>query len=143
MRKLWLTAAVMAAALAAAAGGKVFTGKGLQTGQPGANRYTDQAPGSTRPLPRPYPGAPPLIPHSIDGLSVTRASNDCLSCHLDGTEVAEGHSATKVPASHFTNPYTQETKQGEVVGTRYNCLQCHAPQAVGAVPPVPQGKPKR
>ncbi|MBI3564501.1 MAG: nitrate reductase cytochrome c-type subunit [Elusimicrobia bacterium] len=138
MRKLPLTLALLAAALAAAAAGKVFSGQGLRTGAPGMNRWTDQAPGSTTVLPRPYPGAPPLIPHSIDGLAVTRATNDCLGCHLEGAELGEGHAATKVPASHYTNPYTKETKTGEVVGTRYNCLQCHAPQAVDAVPPVPQ-----
>lgn len=138
MKRLALTCFALAAALAAAAAGKAFLGKGLQTGAPGMNVYTDQPPGSTSPLPRPYTGAPPLIPHSIDGMSVTRAANDCLTCHLDGGEVGDGHTAAKVPASHYTNPYKRETKSGEVTGTRYNCLQCHAPQAVGAVPPVPQ-----
>lgn len=142
MKRFWLTCFALAAALGAAAAGKVFSGKGLRTGAPGMNRYTDLAPGGTAPLPRPYPGAPPLIPHSIDGLGVTRAANDCLTCHLEGGEVGDGHQAAKIPPSHFTNPYTKETKTGGVTGTRYNCLQCHAPQAVDAVPPVPQ-EPRR
>lgn len=138
MKRLGLTSACLAAAFAAAAAGKVFSAKGLQTGAPGTNRYTDQAPGGAEVLPRPFPGAPPLIPHSIEGLGVTRASNDCLTCHLDGMEVGEGHKAPKAPPSHFVNPYTRQTKTGEVVGARYNCLQCHAPQAVDEAPPVAQ-----
>jgi nitrate reductase cytochrome c-type subunit len=139
MRRLPLVCAGLAVALAAAAAvGKVYRGKGLQTGAPGVNAYTEDAPGSSSVLPRPYPLAPPLIPHSVEGMAVTRSANDCLTCHLDGMEVGEGHRATKVPPSHHTNPYKKETKSGEVTGTRYNCLQCHAPQAVGARPPVPQ-----
>jgi cytochrome c-type protein NapB len=138
MRKFLLVVAVSAAAIGAAASGKAFSGKGLQTGKPGMNTYTDQTPGNTAPLPRPYPGAPPLIPHSVEGLSITRAANDCLGCHLEGMEVAEGHKATKMPASHFANPFTMEARIDRPVGICYNCLQCHAPQAVGAEPPVAQ-----
>jgi cytochrome c-type protein NapB len=139
MKKILTSAACFAAALGiAAAAGKVFAGKGLQTGAPAMNRYNDQTPESTLPLPRPFAGAPPLIPHTVEGLGVTRATNDCLACHLEGTEIVEGHRATKVPPSHFTNPYKKETKDGEVVGTRYNCLQCHAPQTLGSESPVPQ-----
>lgn len=138
MKRILTAVAFSACALAAAAAGKVFSGKGLQTGKPGMNTYTDQSPGSTAPLPRPYPGAPPLIPHSVEGLSITRAANDCLGCHLEGVEAAEGHKATKVPASHFTNPFTKEERTDRSLGMRYNCRQCHALRALGAEPPVPQ-----
>lgn len=138
MKRLIYAILICSAALAAAAAGKVRRDKGLQQGQPGVNQWSEQAPGSTKPLPRPYPGAPPSIPHGIEGLTITREDNSCLSCHLEGTEVAEGHAATKVPPSHFVNPRTKEKTTGAVVGTRYQCLQCHAPQAEGAVPPIAQ-----
>ena len=125
-------------ALGAAAAGKVFRGKGLQQGRPGMNRWSGRAPGSAKPLPRPYPGAPPLVPHGVEGLAITREANGCLDCHLDGTDLGGGHVATKAPPSHFTNPLTKETPAGAVAGMRYNCLQCHAPQAEGATPPIRQ-----
>lgn len=137
MKRLSLASVLVAAALAAAAAGKVFTEKGLQRGEPGMNRWTDKAPGQSERLPRPYPGAPALIPHSIDGLAIKRDSNDCLGCHLEGTEVEPGHSATKVPASHFVDPHTGEKRADRPVGMRNNCLQCHVPQAAEE-PPVPQ-----
>jgi cytochrome c-type protein NapB len=137
MRKILLLCVGLAAGAFAAE--KVYKSKGLQTGQPGMNVYTDKAPDAVEVLPRAYPGAPPRIPHSIDGLSVTRASNDCMNCHLEGLTVAEGHTATKIPRSHFTNPFKKTTTDGKMVtGTRYNCLQCHVPKAVGAASPVPQ-----
>lgn len=94
---------------------------------PGMNRYTDKTPDQADVLPRPYPDAPPLIPHSIDGLAIKREGNDCLNCHLEGAEVAEGHKATKVPPSHFANAYTKEKRSDRPIGMRYNCLQCHTP----------------
>lgn len=142
MKRLAPVLCVLFAALGAAAAGKVYSEKGLWTGRPGWHPYTTDEPGSTKPLPRPYPGAPPLIPHSIEGLTTARGENSCLNCHLEGMEVAEGHKATKIPPSHFVNPFTGEKRTDTVVGMRYNCRQCHAPQAPGAVPPVPQ-KPAR
>ena len=100
MKRAWLIGGTMAAAIGAAAA----------------------------PLPRAYRGAPPVIPHSLDGLTVTREANDCLNCHLEGVEVGEGRRATKIPPSHFTNPHTGETRTDRIVGTRYNCLQCHVPR---------------
>jgi cytochrome c-type protein NapB len=102
---------------------------GLSTGQPGMNEYPANPPGETKKLPRSYPGAPALVPHSVIDYEINRSANDCLDCHLEGMEMDEGHVATKVPPSHFVNEYTGERKEGQVIGTRYNCLQCHVPQA--------------
>lgn len=121
------------------AAGKVHKGKGLQQGGAQMNEWPAAEPGTTKRLPRPYPGAPALIPHGVEGLAITREDNACLGCHLEGMEVAEGHKATKVPPSHFVNPHTKEKKTDTVVGMRYQCLQCHAPQT-SATPPVPVGK---
>jgi nitrate reductase cytochrome c-type subunit len=102
---------------------------GLASGQPGMNTYPQNPPGETTKLPRPYTGAPPLVPHSVVEFEIGKFANDCLDCHLDGVEIEEGHVATKVPSSHFVNEYTGERKDGQVIGTRYNCLQCHVPQS--------------
>ncbi len=108
---------------------ELHQGGGLATGQPGMNTYAADPPGETTKLPRPFTGAPPLVPHSVVEFEISRSANDCLDCHLDGVEIEEGHIATKVPLSHFVNEYTREREDGQVIGTRYNCLQCHVPQS--------------
>lgn len=104
-------------------------GSGLATGQPGINNYPGTPPGQSTKLARPYPGAPPFVPHSISGLKVTRDRNDCVSCHGSGVEMSPGHVATRIPSSHF------DGNELEVAGRRYNCLQCHVIQS-GEEPPV-------
>ncbi len=118
------------------------------------------APGTAPKFERAYVNAPPMIPHSVDGLlPITQKNNQCLGCHMP--DVAKGVGATPIPPSHFTN-YRPTTvlkngnlvKEGKVVGIakgdmgnvsdiklakakklnhlyqgRYNCSQCHAPQA--------------
>jgi cytochrome c-type protein NapB len=127
------------------------TAKGVKTD------YSRPAPGSSTKFERAYKDAPPMIPHSVDGLlPITRENNQCLGCHLP--EVASSMGATPIPESHFTNyrPLTAMNdgyfvKGGEVVGYdiqntadiklakakisntlyqgRFNCSQCHAPQS--------------
>ncbi len=117
------------------------------------------APGAAPRFERAYVNAPPMIPHSVEGLlPITKNNNQCLSCHMP--DVAKGVGATPIPPSHFIN-YRPQTvlkngelvKEGKVVGPkgdignvgdiklakkkklnhlyagRYNCSQCHAPQA--------------
>ncbi len=121
--------------------------------------YDRPAPGSATKFERAYVNAPPMIPHSVDGLlPITKDNNQCLGCHMP--EQAKAMGATPIPPSHFTN-YRPETvlkngelvKEGKVVGLkgdlgnvsdikiakakklnhlyqgRFNCTQCHAPQA--------------
>jgi cytochrome c-type protein NapB len=127
--------------------------------KPVAADFDRPAPGQATRFERAYVNAPPMIPHSVDGLlPITKDNNQCLGCHMP--EVAKGVGATPIPASHFTN-YRPETvlkngelvKEGKVVGLkadlgntsdikiakakkldhlyqgRFNCSQCHAPQA--------------
>ncbi len=119
--------------------------------------YSKDAPGTSKRIERAYMNAPPMIPHSVDGLlPITRENNQCLSCHMP--EVAKSMGATPIPPSHFINfrPDTKMKdgkviKEGKVVGEdikntsdiklakvkklnglyqgRFNCSQCHAPQA--------------
>jgi nitrate reductase cytochrome c-type subunit len=108
---------------------KIYQERGLATGQPGINRFSENPPGETTVLDRLYDGAPPMIPHDINGLAINGSENECLDCHMEGLELDEGHTATKIPASHYINEYTKEQKKDQVLGIRYNCLQCHVPQS--------------
>jgi len=118
-------------------------------------KFDAPAPGSGVRYERAFVNAPPMIPHSVEGLlPITKANNACLSCHMP--DVAAAAKATPIPASHFTNfrPDTalkdgKVIKEGKELGAnntsdvviakakklktlyqgRYNCSQCHAPQA--------------
>jgi len=118
------------------------------------------APGTAPRFERAYVNAPPMIPHSVEGLlPITKDNNQCLGCHMP--DVAKGVGATPIPPTHFTNyrPTTvlkdgELVKEGKKVGIqkgdmgnvgdiklakvkkldhlyqgRFNCSQCHAPQA--------------
>ena len=126
---------------------------------PPAVKEDRPAPGAAPRFARSYVNAPPLIPHSVEGLlPITKNNNQCLGCHMPDQAKAVG--ATPIPPSHFTD-YRPETvlkngelvKEGKVVGLkgdignvgdiklakkkklnhlyqgRFNCSQCHVPQA--------------
>ncbi len=127
--------------------------------EPAKTDYDRGAPGASERFERAYVNAPPMIPHSVDGLlPITGKDNKCLGCHMPN--VAKSMGATPIPPTHFTNyrPTTvykngELVKEGKVVGLkgdignvgdikiakakklghlyqgRYNCSQCHAPQA--------------
>ena len=119
--------------------------------------YDRPAPGASTKFERAFRDAPPMIPHSVEGLlPITKMNNQCLGCHLP--EVAKAVGSTAIPESHFTNyrPTTElkdgeVLKEGKIVGKelgntsdikiakakktktlyqgRFNCSQCHAPQS--------------
>ena len=128
--------------------------------KPVDGKFDRAAPGAAPKFERAYVNAPPMIPHSTEGLlPITQKNNQCLGCHMP--DVAKGVGATPIPASHFTNyrPTTvlkdgELVKEGKKVGIqkgdmgnvgdiklakvkkldhlyqgRFNCSQCHAPQA--------------
>jgi len=115
--------------------------------------YSKAAPGTSKRFKRAYQDAPPMIPHSVDGLlPITKNNNACLGCHMPS--VAKAMGATPIPPSHFMN-FRPETKlvngkivkDGKVVANatdvkiakfkklnklypgRFQCTLCHAPQA--------------
>jgi len=126
---------------------------------PAITDYDRPAPGASTRFERAYVNAPPMIPHSVDGLlPITKDNNQCLGCHMP--ETAKSMGATPIPVSHFTNyrPTTvykdgELVKEGKTVGMngelgnvgdiklakvkkldhlyqgRFNCSQCHAPQS--------------
>ena len=64
---------------------------------------------------------PPVIPHSIEGFSITTANNNCLGCHG-----MEGSGAPKPHPTHYTD---RDGKKGEGISQRwYFCTQCHVGQ---------------
>ena len=109
-------------------------------------QYSMQAPGTSERIERAFENAPPMIPHMTIGFfPITKQNNICLSCHMpDKVEVS---GAVALPVSHFTDYrpsvkkkgqlYAVDAKEGEVVSkkldklspSRYNCSQCHVPQA--------------
>ncbi len=77
---------------------------------------------------RSYQTAPPMITHSIqDMLPITQDSNMCKDCHVQpemiGKKVEAGM-PIPAPASHYV-----DVKKGEFYMGRWNCVQCHRPQA--------------
>jgi cytochrome c-type protein NapB len=76
------------------------------------------------PIERSYLLQPPLIPHQIEGYTVTPKFNKCMSCH-SWTKYKEAN-ATKISQTHF------ESRDGIVMANvsalRYFCVQCHVPQ---------------
>ncbi|MEA2029232.1 MAG: nitrate reductase cytochrome c-type subunit [Campylobacterota bacterium] len=124
-------------------------------------KYNEEAAGTSKVIERAFQDAPPMIPHSTEGLlPITIKNNMCTSCHMP--EVAPAMKATPIPASHFTDfrPLTDIAKDGKIskngkavdntssdklehvttkeskklVGARFNCTLCHAPQSKGDAP---------
>ena len=113
--------------------------------------YSSAAPGTSKRLERAFQDAPPMIPHSVEGLLPIKTNNNqCIGCHMP--EAAAGMGATPIPKSHFTdfrpkhsvvkgqfkksidnlkNEVAISKPQDKLVQARFNCSQCHAPQSQG------------
>ncbi len=122
--------------------------------------YINKAAGESQVIERAFENAPPMIPHSVDGMiPITINNNSCTGCHTPG--VAESLNATPIPKSHFTDfrPETSIAKNGKIAkngmevdntsdlktsgkalntlsGTRFNCTLCHAPQSMETAAPA-------
>jgi len=123
-----------------------------------ATKYATAATGTSTKIERAFENAPPMIPHSVDGmLPIKINKNDCLSCHLPANAKsmkASMPNLTEIPKSHFTDfrPDTKIGKDGKISkegksvdntsdfkttaksltklsSARFNCSQCHAPQS--------------
>lgn len=125
---------------------------------PEETEYSKSYAGSGHKIKRAFQDAPPMIPHDVEGmLPITINNNQCIGCHMP--DVAASMNATPIPPSHFTNfrPKTGLASDGKItkngreinntssekmanisihkstklVGARFNCSQCHAPQSKG------------
>ncbi|QIM67302.1 nitrate reductase [Mannheimia granulomatis] len=85
-------------------------------------------------IPTTFPFQPPLVPHSIRGLQVSKNVNHCLGCHA--SEPSKTTGATPLPPSHFTD--RNGKMHGSESPSRYFCLQCHVQQT--DVNPIVQNK---
>lgn len=92
--------------------------------------YQGKQPGEkNKRIARAYDNAPPMIPHDISDFAIiTPENNACIGCHMP--DVAKDVGAIAVPKSHLTNLRTDADLKGELYQGRWNCTQCHAPQAV-------------
>ena len=101
----------------------------FDTPAPDTFEYNNERARVSKSAPRSFSGAPPQIPHEVASmLPVTMDDNQCLECHERGDKIGEkvrggkpmdkGHYYTKGDPSEWT-----------VSGARYNCMQCHVPQA--------------
>lgn len=128
--------------------------------KPVKTEYIKKAAGESQLIERAFENAPPMIPHNIEGmLPITINNNACTGCHIPG--IAESMNAIPIPKSHFTNfrPDTSLAKNGKITkegkevtntsdfkvigkaltkvsGTRFNCSQCHVPQAITETVPI-------
>ena len=112
--------------------------------------YGKDAAGTSVKIERAFQDAPPMIPHDVEGmLPIKIKDNQCIACH--DPVVAESMGATPYPSSHMTNfrpthkisangkDFTKSIDnmknevsikaEGKLVGARFNCSQCHAPQS--------------
>jgi len=94
--------------------------------------YTKAPPGQSQRFERSYQNAPPLIPHSVEGLlPITKDNNACLNCH--DPKVAKTMGATPISPTHYIDfgklPEGKVVKLSHIDPARWNCVQCHVPQA--------------
>lgn len=115
-----------------------------------AGLFNAAAPGQSELMERSFENAPPLIPHTTEGfLPIKTSLNMCLTCH--DPKFAEATKSTPIPKSHFMdfrpeikevngivvayqddengNTVTEKDLGDKLANTRYNCSQCHVPQA--------------
>lgn len=90
--------------------------------------YSAQAAGLSTRLERAFENAPAMIPHDLEGLvPITIELNMCVTCHMP--EFAKDVGSTPVPKSHLVDLRSGVDNGGVLDGSRYNCVQCHSPQA--------------
>lgn len=136
MKTRVLACAALAMSLSAIAADKGVVEEQMGLSKTGVSAVPDPSPFEYRQadpysggvLPRAYVGAPPQVPHSLDGLvPITLDNNSCVACHQQpgrvGKKKVKGQ-PTALPASHYTDVRNNALNMG-----RYNCTLCHTPQA--------------
>ena len=84
--------------------------------------------GKVKLIKKSYFTAPPMIPHSIKGMTpITIKNNQCLMCHLP--QNAKALHAVPMPKDHFVDNFEGNKHIKRVAGSRFFCTTCHAPQA--------------
>ncbi len=115
---------------------------------PDKREYSKDVAGTSKKIKRAFQDAPPMIPHSVEGMLPIKVNNNqCTACHMPS--VAKAMSATPIPKSHFMDFRPKHKYDGkkfeksvdnmknevsikeisDLAGARFNCSQCHAPQS--------------
>jgi len=86
-------------------------------------------PGQVKNIKKSFVTAPPMIPHKVANmLPIKIGKNECLACHMPNTAKALGIKG--MPKDHFVDNFEGDVHHKyRIAGSRYNCTQCHAPQA--------------
>jgi cytochrome c-type protein NapB len=85
-------------------------------------------PGKVKPYKKSFVTAPPMIPHSIAGMTPIKVGqNQCLMCHMPQNAKAMG--ITPIPKDHFVDNFEGDKVKPKIAGSRYFCTTCHTPQA--------------
>lgn len=95
---------------------------------PAVFEYPKTEPSAATLLPRAWADAPPQIPHKIDQfVPITTNKNMCIVCHDKPSMMGKKTKgiATALPESH----YNKVEARWERSNARFNCTQCHVPQA--------------
>ena len=109
----------------------------FDTPAPDSWSYTNQDPENVERLPRAFPGAPPQIPHEVASmLPIKTDENLCVECHDNPRYIGKGYQdKSPMPESHYAVK-GEKYSDWKMSGARFNCTQCHAPQAEGVKPLV-------
>jgi len=104
-------------------------GSVFEVQSPPAVAEEDSTPGEKAVRPRPFAGAPPVVPHGIQGfLPITPKENACLACHGEA-KVKKAGEPTPLPVSHYTDFTRRPPARGEKMsGARWVCTACHVQQ---------------
>ena len=129
---LAILAAIFAAlfsslAVADTGGLQTLRGADVATGDqaPADKPYVGKTPGEQEIIARTYAQQPPLIPHKIDGYRIDFKTNRCLECH--DRPFYKKEEAPKIGDSHYRDRAGKKLKH--IWMGRYECTQCHVPQA--------------
>ncbi len=89
--------------------------------------HGDKRPGQSERLPRAWEGAPPVIPHSLRGLTpITAKNNSCVRCH---GRAGATSGPPPAPPSHFIDMREAPgAVRPQIAASRHNCTACHVPQ---------------
>lgn len=101
----------------------LYPGSVFEAPPPSGFAHDAKDPGDNALLPRPFPEAPPRIPHALaDFEPITLAANACLDCHaLDA-----GAGAPELPPSHRTDLRRAPDRPAKTpAGARWICTSCH------------------
>ena len=144
-KKAWIAAAMVMALMAIAHAQKAVDDSKLGLSKTNVRATPDpivpvsdaKEPGENKTSEAYFAGSPPLISHQVDDfLPIRIEENMCLDCHdlpdVIGEEREPGD-PTPIPASHYTDLRRNPGKvTKKLIGARFTCVQCHAPQTNAA-----------